>query len=92
MVAAPSIAPAAAVARVKPGHQRTSGGQTERTARVEASEAQAFHRHLIQGWCLNDLLPITTQVTIAQVVGHDKDYVGFLSVGERGNEQEEYRK
>ncbi len=76
-----------AVAHVQTGHQRRSRGRANRRAGVSLHVPRSFGRHAIEIWRLDQLLPITTQVTLSDVVGEDEDDVGFF--GYRGFQQHE---
>ena len=40
-------------------------------------EDDALSRQAIDGWCLDDSIPATSQCAIAQLVGENKEEMGF---------------
>ena len=74
----PAIAPAQAVPRMQTGHQRTSRGRADCRTGIELGKPHPFLRQLVEPRSADLLLPITSQVAVAEIVGEDEDDIGLV--------------
>src|SRR5262245_4001188 len=75
------------------GHQHGARGSAYRRTGVKLCETAAYSRHPIQVRRRNQFLAITSEVTVAEIVGQNEDHVGlsrWLS-GNRPQDEEETR-
>jgi len=73
----------AGVAVVKPRHEHAARGRADRGPGVEMGEADPLRRHPVEARGFDDLLPVTAEITPAEVVSHDPDEIraGFRGTG-----------
>ncbi len=61
--------------RVMPGHHRRPAGRTDAAGHGELRERRSLCRQLVEVGSLEVLVPVTTQITPAPVIGKEKDHV-----------------
>ena len=71
----PGVAPHRCVPHMLPGHQHRTAGGTDVAARVDLHKPHPLGRQAVDTRCADLRLPVTAQVTVAQVIGHDEDDV-----------------
>src|SRR5207249_9990289 len=72
----PAVSPDVGVALVLARHEAGPGRGTDGAARVEIREANPFRGQTVEGGRARELLAVTPEVAIAEVVGQDEDDVG----------------
>ena len=65
------------MARMPTGDQAVARRDTHRVGRVTIRETHSLAGHLIDTWCLNQLLPIASQPRVAKIIGENQDDVGI---------------
>lgn len=65
------------VGGVLAGKKNQAGWTANGMPGIMVGEAQPFFGHAVEAWGLDYFLPIATQVSVAQIVAHDVDQVGF---------------
>ena len=60
------------------GKKNQSGWPANGVPGIVVSEAQALFGHTVEARGLDYFLPVATQISIAQIVAHDVDQVGFF--------------
>jgi hypothetical protein len=78
------IAANAGAAMMFAGHEDAAGRGTDGGAGIELDEAKAFIRHTIEVRGLDDLLPVTAEFAITEIIGHDPDQVWAVGGGGDG--------
>src|SRR3546814_7215502 len=61
------------MSRVPAGQQHATGRSTDGNAGIMLGKAHPFNSHTVQIWCIDLLLPVTTQLTVPQVIGINVD-------------------
>ena len=82
-IRAASVAANGGVAGMLTGHEDAAGRRADSGAGVEAGEAHAFASHAIEVGRFDFALTVRAEFTVAEIVGHDEDDVGF-GCGGRG--------
>ena len=77
------------MAGMQPGHQHAARGRTHGLARVELCKPHALGGKTVKMRCQDELLPVTAEFTVTEIVGEDEDDVGLRLLGERDSRDPE---
>ncbi len=79
------------MSQVLTGHQDTPGGRTHRSPGITLGKPHSLLGQLVNMRGLNPFLPVTAQIMISQIIGHDENDVRLcdsISSGTAKNERE----
>jgi hypothetical protein len=62
------------------GHEHAAGGSADGIAAVVLGQTHAFRCHAVEVRCLDDFLPVATEIAGAEVIGEDENDVWLAGV------------